>query len=180
MREISIESSKAILISLLLAFTLVPISFWIFYELWGNSINFVGELLIIKSNLIWSLLAVLLGVVFHELLHAFAYLVLTKGDYNNISFGLIWNSLSPYCHYSAAILVWKYRVSVLLPGMVIGLIPLVIACFIGSFPLYVFGILFTLGAAGDFTILWKIRKLKSKALIQDHPDKVGCIVIEEK
>jgi hypothetical protein len=42
----------------------------------------------------------------------------------------------------------------------------------------IFGIIFTIATAGDFMVLWMLRKEKS-TLVFDHPSKIGFIVYKE-
>ena len=179
MRKLTIDSSKANLLGLAWLIPLLLLFGLPFYFLWHDSINFHNEIIALKTN-IFIILLVLLGfMAVHELLHALAYLLLTGGDYKSISFGIIWKNLTPYCHYAKPISVRVYRIAVIAPGIVTGLFPLIYALFTGSFSIFALGILFLLGAIGDFMILWIIRKEKPNTIIKDHPDEIGCIIIEE-
>ena len=42
-----------------------------------------------------------------------------------------------------------------------------------------YGLFFTLAAGGDFLVAWMIRKQKKEDLIQDHPDRIGCLMLEK-
>lgn len=178
MRELTINSSKANLYGLLFAIVFAPIMSLAFYYLWHDSINLLEEIQHLKRNLLWIFVIVLLAMVLHESLHALAWLALTKGDYKNISFGLIWRNLTPYCHYSKVVTIIQYRIALITPGILTGIIPFIIALSLGSFPILFFALLFTFGAVGDFIILWLIRHEKPSALVQDHPDKIGCQMID--
>lgn len=177
MRELTINSGKANLYGLLFAILFVPIMSLPFYYFWHDSINLLEELQHLKENLLWIFVIVLLAMVLHESLHALAWLVLTKGDYKNISFGVIWRNITPYCHYAKTVTIREYRIALIAPGILTGFIPFVISLFLGSFPLLFFALLFTFGAAGDFIILWLIRNEKSTAQVKDHPDEIGCLMI---
>ena len=176
MRELTVESGKANLLGLLFAVLFFPVMVLPFYFIWGDSIQLLSEIQQLKGDLLWIFLIILLSMVIHELLHGAAYLALTRGDFKNIKFGIIWQFITPYCHYKQPIPIWKYRVAVLTPGIFTGLIPFVLSLFFGNFALLFFSILFTFGAVGDFIIIWMIRHEKSMAMVQDHPDKIGCIM----
>jgi len=179
MRELTIDSSKANLLGLAWLIPLLLLFGLPFYFLWHDSINFHNEIRALKSNLFIILLVLLVLMAVHELLHALAYLILTGGDYKSISFGIIWKNLTPYCHYAKPISVRVYRFAVLTPGIITGVFPLIYALTTGSFIVFAFGIIFLLGALGDFMILWIIRKEKPNTMIKDHPEEIGCIIIED-
>ncbi|MCK5857089.1 MAG: DUF3267 domain-containing protein [Bacteroidales bacterium] len=179
MRELTIDSSKANLLGL--AF-LIPVGLFAgvpFYLLWHQSIDLFAEIVFLKSELVWALLVLLSFVAVHELLHALAYIILTNGDYKNIKFGVIWKDMTPYCHYNKSIAMSKYRVALATPGLITGIIPLFVSLTTGDFLLFILALFLTLGAVGDFIILWISRKEKSSSIVKDHPEKIGCIIIEE-
>ena len=179
MRELTIESYKANFMGMLLLLPIVLLFGIPFYYLWHQSIDIYYEIHFLKCNIFWVLMILGFGIAIHELLHGLAYLLLTKGDYKNLSFGIIWKDLTPYCHYAMPVSVMQYRIAVLSPSILLGFLPLIISLFIGSFPILILGILFTLGAIGDFIILWIIRKENNSTIVQDHPDKIGCIILED-
>ena len=178
MRELTIESDKANGIAMAFLVPVAVVSGIVFFYLWHDSIDLHHEIMLLKKHTFAGLFILVFFVIIHELLHALAYLFLTKGDFKSISFGIIWKNLTPYCHYSKAISMRQYRIAVALPGLITGIIPLIISMSIGSFSLLVFALLFTLGAMGDFSILWISRKEKSNTMLKDHPDKIGCIILD--
>ena len=180
MRKLTIESTKANLMGVLFLLPAVLLFGLPFYYLWHDSINFHAEIIMLKANIFTSLLVLLVFMVVHELLHALAYLILTQGDYKNISFGIIWKNMTPYCHYAKPISVLQYRIAVITPGILTGVLPLIYALAIGDFIVFAFGILFLLGAIGDFIILWIIRNERPKTMLKDHPDEIGCIIMDNE
>ena len=66
-----------------------------------------------------------------------------------------------------------------MPGLTLGIAPLLIGFVLGHVGLFLFGIFFSIAAMGDFTIVYLIRKEPASAWVQDHPDKIGCIVYEK-
>ena len=123
-------------------------------------------------------LIIIIGAIFHELLHAFFWMFFTKKGIKSISFGFSKTDFSPYIHCKEPLAVWVYRIGTVLPAVILGVLPLSISIITGSFKLLLFGIFFLWAASGDIIILWKIRNLNKTTLLQDHPEKVGCIVIE--
>jgi len=178
MRKLTIESSKANLLGLMFLIPAILLFGLPFYYLWHQQIDFQSEILMLKSNIFTILLVLLLFMAIHELLHALAYLILTRGDYKNISFGIIWKNFTPYCHYANPISVFQYRIAVITPAVFTGFLPLIYALFVGDFKVFAFGIIFIMGAIGDFIILWIIRNEASKTMLKDHPEEIGCIILD--
>jgi uncharacterized membrane protein len=59
------------------------------------------------------------------------------------------------------------------------LLPTFAAFILGNGWLLSFGLLFTWTAAGDFTVLWLLRNVKPGTLVEDHPDRAGCVLLEK-
>jgi hypothetical protein len=60
----------------------------------------------------------------------------------------------------------------------LGIFPLLISIISGSVWVFWFGMLFTISAAGDFLILWIIRKVEPETMVEDHPTRAGCYICE--
>ena len=52
--------------------------------------------------------------------------------------------------------------------------------FTGNPFIFIFGLAFILAAGGDILILWLLRKVKAGSLVEDHPKRAGCYVIDKK
>ena len=176
MHELTIQSEKANILAVAFLFPFVIITGLPFYFLWHDAINFNTEIQILREDIFYLLLLSLVFMAIHELLHALAYLLLTKGDFRNIKFGIIWKNLTPYCHYKRPVKIWQYRIAVVTPGIITGVIPLIISMFNGSVSVFLLGLFFSLGALGDFMILWLIRNESANTIVQDHPEKIGCVI----
>ncbi|MEN8194080.1 MAG: DUF3267 domain-containing protein [Bacteroidota bacterium] len=120
----------------------------------------------------------IMGVVVHELIHGFFAMKFTTQGIKSIKFGFAWKSLTPYCHCKEALTVKNYRIVLMSPLIILGIIPVLIGLLIGQNEIYGFGILFTLLAGGDLLIFWKLRKENQNSLVLDSPDKCGCEIYE--
>jgi mannose-6-phosphate isomerase-like protein (cupin superfamily) len=129
------------------------------------------------QNLLILFSLFLVGAVIHELIHAITWMILAKIPFSNIKFGINWKSLSPYAHCSDVVTVKVYRVAIIAPFIFLGFFPLLISYLIGHEWIFIFGLLFTITAGGDFLVLYNIRKLSKNHLVQDHPNKAGCYVL---
>ena len=125
------------------------------------------------------LLAVLAGgVALHELLHAAAWAAYGQKPLTSITFGIHWPTLTPYAHCTVPLQADVYRLGALTPALLLGIIPSLLAIFAGIYWLFFPGLVFTIAAAGDFLVVWMLRGVRSTQLVQDHPDRAGCLVFD--
>ena len=124
-----------------------------------------------------SLVAALLGsIVVHEGLHGLGYY---WGGANraDIEFGFNWSGLAPYAHCSVPLRATPYRVAIALPGLVLGVPPLLAGLGLGSWELTLYAFLMLAAAGGDALLLWTLRDVPGDAWTQDHPTQMGCLVL---
>ncbi len=132
---------------------------------------------IVFSMPLIMLLVIILGAVVHELLHGITWAIFCKNGFRSIKFGVHWKVLTPYCHCKEPLILWQYRLGGLMPGLLMGFLPMLAGILWGNFLLFAFGIFFSIAAGGDLLILWMLRKQEPHALVQDHPEKIGCYIL---
>jgi len=182
-KEITLSAGQANLYSLIFLFPLILLIAIPYYYLWPEQFTndkIMGYLeareMLTVFDISIFLLIVIAGIIIHELLHGIGWSFFAKLGWKSISFGIVWKYLTPYCHCSEPLRLKSYRIGSILPAIVLGFLPSAIAIVYGNILLLVFGFFFTFSAGGDFLILWLLRKEKSADLVQDHPDKIGCII----
>jgi hypothetical protein len=119
------------------------------------------------------------GVCVHEALHGLGWAVAGQKSWERVSFGFQVKSLTPYAHIEGPMQAWAYRIGAGLPGVALGLVPWALSIALGHAPMHIFGIVFTAVAAGDAMILWTLRDVPATHYVQDHPHRVGCLVLGE-
>lgn len=122
------------------------------------------------------LVAVLLGVLVHEALHALAWMRAAKLPWSLMRFGFDWKTVTPYAHCTVPIQARAYRIGAATPLLVLGVLPLIVSLIAGWVALFAFGLFFTFAAGGDMLILWLIRDVPAETLVSDHPTQAGCVV----
>jgi len=110
----------------------------------------------------------------HELLHAGGFYYFGKVKRSDLKLGIIWKYLTPYAHCKVAVSVRAYRIALLLPYMILGIIPVILSFLFRFVWLNVFGLVFCLVAGGDLLVFWLIRKVPASELLKDHPSLCGC------
>lgn len=115
-------------------------------------------------------------IVLHELVHAIGWKFASGLPWSQFKFGFLWQSLSPYCHAKAPMNVVAYRIGAVMPLLVTGILPWLVALVLADSMLAIVGTVLISAAVGDLYILWTLRKVPDKAEVEDHPSQAGCIV----
>lgn len=176
--DLSVSMEKATLYSLLFA---LPIGFllgWLYTARWGFEKLTLGFDAFF-ANLFYFLIAFILGIIIHELIHGFTWMIVGKKPFSAIKFGVLWKSLTPYAHCKEPLRVNAYRIGAAMPAILLGLVPALIAILNGSGWLIAFGIVFITAAGGDMLILWLLRNVEQNKFVEDHPSQAGCYVLDE-
>lgn len=125
-------------------------------------------------------IVIFLGMGLHELIHGLTAIGYGKIKNSDVKFGFQWKTMTPYFHSKVPISAKKYRVVTIMPLIVMGIIPYTIGMLTGNGWILAFGIAFILSAFGDIFILWLMRKVRPEELVQDHPEKIGLIVLNKE
>lgn len=155
-----------------------------YYFIWGKDLNIEHLKSIINSitpGIISGIgltlfIISLLGIITHELIHGITWSRFTLNGFKSMKFGVLWKMLTPYCHCKEPLKVKHYIIGAIMPAIILGFIPAIVAVVIGNLGLLVFGIFFTIAACGDFLIINLIRKENMNSWVQDHPSEAGCFV----
>ena len=130
------------------------------------------------DNKWWLLLLIFVGILLHEAIHGVFMAAFAKNGWKSVSFGFNIKAVAPYAHCKEPLHPNAYRLCLVMPGFLLGDIPVLIGWFTGNILFLFFGILFWWAAAGDLMILWMSRKITG-GMLQDHPDKIGFVHVEE-
>jgi len=126
-------------------------------------------------NVAITLLIFIPGIVAHELIHGLFFALFTEKRWKSVKFGIMPASklFSPYCHCIDKLMINHYRIATVMPLLIVGIIPAVISIITGILILFVFGLAFTMGAAGDILMFIKLMKEKKDTWIFDSPSDIG-------
>ena len=170
-----IQMSKTINLLTLMIFivALVPYLF-----IWRGEGHGLSSVFTSFTNLLVFILATIIGFVVHELIHGITWACVAEHGFRNISFGIIWKPFMPYCHCSKPMKIRHYMIGALMPCIVLGVIPVIVAYIIGNPMLLLLGAGFIAVALGDILIVWLIRKEDRHCMVLDHPTEPGCYIID--
>jgi hypothetical protein len=123
----------------------------------------------------WMLPLMIILILAHEAVHAIAWKLASGLSWSQFKFGFSWKGLAPYCHATAPMGVTPYRIGTVMPAIITGLLPLLLAYAIWSPPLMLLSGFMISAAVGDIFVLWTLRNVPENAQLLDHPSQVGCI-----
>ena len=128
------------------------------------------------------IIALLISIPVHELIHGITWSIFARKHFKSIAFGVAWKSFTPYCSCKEALKRGHYTIGVVMPGIVLGIIPLIISCIIGSASLFVYGMFMTITAGGDLIIYSMIlrEKKSEQEFFLDHLTKIGLVKFEKE
>lgn len=175
--EITVTLLQANLYSLPIIILLMGIMITSYLLLWSKEAFLEGFR---GFRYFYTYLMLILGFFLHEVIHLLAYRFLGKVPGNKIHIGFQFKSLTPYAHCNQPISLTAYRWSALLPGILMGLLPGMFFLINGNAYLFLLAAIFTIAAGGDFLLVWLLRNIPATALVLDHPEKAGCIILNEK
>ena len=148
-----------------------------FFLIWGGR---KPTMELIGSPTQWAILAMtsIVGIVLHELIHGITWAFYAPSGWKSISFGVMWMMLTPYCHCDEPMHISGYMMGAMMPCVVLGIIPSIVAMFIGYLPLLAWGVFFISAAAGDIWMTWLLTKENPKSMVLDHPSEAGFYIID--
>ncbi len=177
--DLSISFARANLLGFVFPAPVILLLLAAYLGLWGwESLGWALLRLFQPGGLPALLFWLALLTVVHEALHGFGWAFFSGLGREAIRFGFAWKTLTPYTHCKAPIGVRAYRIGGALPGLLTGLLPALVGLALPHAALFLLSLLMIFGAGGDMLSLWLIRRVPPDALIEDHPSRVGCYVIE--
>ena len=132
----------------------------------------------VKGLIIYAIGYIVL-IVAHELVHGLTWSIFSPNHWKDIDFGFIVKTMNPYCTCGEPLEKGQYILGAMMPLLVTGIIPTVIAFLIGSFPFLLVGLSLIIGAGGDIMLVLKLLRFRTDAkeiLIYDHPTEAGSIM----
>lgn len=127
----------------------------------------------IGTLLVMGLPAYLVSIIVHELLHAAAAWLTDTVSADQVTFGVRLKEGVVYAHIPGTPSLKNMRIIYGLPGLMLGVLPALIALVAGAPLLALFGWSMLLAACGDAFWLWESRWAKGAWRVRDSPDGLG-------
>lgn len=173
----TIEITKVNLLGLLFL-PVLSIFFIVYYYFWKfpNFDAYIDSPL----RLFYLLLLALFSIFIHELIHAIFFAAFSKNGWRDVKIGVLWRKLTPYAHCRKPLLVFQYRIALLMPGIVLGLVPIIAGMVFGLFFTFFFGAFMLFSAGGDIIIYIMSLKIPKNKMLLDHPTECGFYIIDKQ
>lgn len=146
-----------------------------FVLVWGQPALGAGIVPLLPLGILLPLLAG--SIVIHELLHAAGFLVLGRLPRKMVRVGIHRRTLTPYAACQAPVPAAVYRGAALLPAVVLGVVPGIVAVIFGLGGVAGWAAVMLALAGGDVAAVWAIRRVPARTMVLDHPSRVGCTVV---
>jgi hypothetical protein len=171
-QDLSVSMASANIRSIVFALPPVVLVFALYVLLWGRP-----SLHLTMAGILVAFGSFLLGVVAHEAIHGLVWAIWGTKSFSTIKFGMNIRALAPYAHATVPMKASAYRLGAVSPAVALGGLPSLIGLATGNLLVTLFGLIFLAAAAGDFLILWLLRRIPRDALVKDHPTRAGCVVL---
>lgn len=180
-RERKINLNKANLWGIAFMILLIPVYGLPYLAIWGHEFSWQYILQAIRepsddfTTLGFGIimLIMIVGIVVHELIHGITWAMYCQNGWRSIRFGVIWKALTPYCHCQEAMPNKHYLKAILMPGLVLGFLPALLAIVIGNSGMMIYGWFFTGAAAGDILMARMLFQENPNVLVKDMDDEAG-------
>jgi dienelactone hydrolase len=116
------------------------------------------------------------GLLLHEALHLAGYRLFGRVPRGAARLSLGRAAFAPQVSCEQPITAAAYRWILALPGLVLGVLPGLLALATGSWVVLIWAIWSLVEAAGDLAGLWAMRGLRADAPVRAHPNRIGCQV----
>jgi pimeloyl-ACP methyl ester carboxylesterase len=125
---------------------------------------------------LFGLLAVLAaGLFVHEAVHLLGYRLFGGVPLRALSLHFGGVPLAPQVRCPVTIPAGAYRRMLLLPALVLGILPAVVAIAGGWWFLLIWSMWLLVAAGGDVACLWAMRGAPAGAPVRAHPTRLGCL-----
>ncbi|WP_422124674.1 DUF3267 domain-containing protein [Planococcus sp. X10-3] len=151
------------------------IGFAVAYHLFAEPLQFSFSLWGIAYFTVGYIVLVLL----HEFFHLIGFIVFGRVPLSSLSYGMELSKGYAYATSSSPIQNKRMRKVLLLPFWTTAVIPTIIGFWLEDQVLVLLGAMLAAGAAGDFLMYNKLRKVKDEAWILDDPSQPRLYVYDE-
>ncbi|MFP7170684.1 DUF3267 domain-containing protein [Terribacillus sp. 7520-G] len=124
-------------------------------------------------------LLTIIGIILHELLHGVGFVVFGHVKPNQVKYGFSMKDGAAYAHCMTPITLRAYRMALLLPVILTGLVPLLFSYMTGNGILLTVSVILTAGGVGDWIIFRSLTKYEARQFVMDHPTEVGYFIYTE-
>lgn len=162
-----------------LPFILFPTLFYFLYVINFDAASFMEgmENFITLKN---TFLIFSVGFLFHEMLHFLSWQGLSRFPIEAFRVGIRWNSITPVIVCQRPMKLWHFRIGLVTPFIVMGVIPMVFAFSLTNTWLLFASSIYMAWASGDLLTIILLWKVPTGSFVEMHRNKLGVIVFNPK
>jgi hypothetical protein len=153
--------------------------FELFFYAWKIFWNISLPKDFIKQSYLYLIMFIIVSVPIHELIHAIGFRFFGNIPWAKIKFGFVVKLLAPYAHPAVPINITAYTWAGALPGLILGVLPLITGLIIRSMLLSFLGMTAMAMAGGDVLTLWKLRDAPKDSYILENQEQDGFTIMEK-
>ncbi len=116
--------------------------------------------------------------ILHEAIHGITWGIFAKNHFRSISFGVIWEMLTPYCTCAEPLKKWQYILGGAMPTIVLGVGMTALSAVTGNFMIMLLNEVMIFGGGGDLFIIIKMLRYRPEdgdVVYYDHPYECGVV-----
>ena len=173
--ELTVDIGRANILAIVLLVPLFLIGYGLNY-LVNREFGFLG------INWLIALVAFVVLIVVHELIHGASWSFFAPHHFKDIEFGIMKPSMTPYCTCLEPLNKGAYIFGTVMPLILLGILPMIAGIAVNNSTVLILGILMADSAAGDIMIIWRLLRYRSAAgeiVYMDHPTEAGGVVFEK-
>ena len=167
-------------------FALITMALFVFIFFYANS-NFSLDAMFTSRTwleIVWLfiklILWVIIGICLHELVHGIFFALFAKRGFKSIKFGILTNPVFAfYCHSSEPLKVRQYMLAAIMPLVLTGILPAIIAVLNTDLILLMAAYVLTIGAIGDLMMIQMLMKESKNSYVLDHPTDIGFYILKD-
>jgi hypothetical protein len=172
--KIIINMTKATIFSLIVLIGSVVIFGIPYYFIWAFSSEIkLFPILVGQINRIVFLFILASGLFIHELIHGLFFGLFAKDGFKAIKIMWLKKSFTLGCYCGNELKIKHFIVGTIMPLIILGIIPTIVAIIIGNTPLLVFGLLYISASGGDIIIVKNLIHENKNDWILSRENEVG-------
>ena len=160
-------------------FILFPAVFLILYQ-----INFGANAFLNAIDDYFNLINIFLifsfGFFIHELIHFLTWQLASGFPMSEFRVGIRWNSITPVIGCQRPMKVWQFRLGLIAPFVLMGVVPVGIAFYSNNTWLLFSSVTFMAWASADLLTFLQLWKVDRNSFVEMHRSKLGCVVFNLK
>lgn len=122
------------------------------------------------------ILIIVAGLIVYEHIRGLTWSLLSPGGLKSMDYGMKWSYLNPFCYYKKPLKLRTYFIGLLMPSLLLGIVPLIVALINGSPLVFLFGVIIIYSAGGEYWLVAKLRNEPGDKIVKDHPAETGCYI----